>query len=289
MTPPTLTLIAILLYIVLLFVVARRSGRGGDNEKFFTGGRNQRWWVVALSMVGAPMTGITFISVPGAVGAEGFSYLQMVLGFIVGSVVIAYWLIPLYYRHNVTSLYEYLDNRFGLCSHTSGAWLFLVSKLLGASLRAFVVCVVVQQLLCGMLGIPFWVTAAIFMVLAWLYTYRGGVGAVVWTDALKTLCMVLCVVLCGGVLLREVGAPLGEVLSQAADKGFTRIFYFDNLNSPLHFLKMFFAGLFMIVAMTGLDQDMMQRALSSSSQSSAQRNMVVASLLQMVVIAMSGT
>ena len=286
MTPPTLTLIAIILYIVLLFVVARRSGRGGDNEKFFTGGRNQRWWVVALSMVGAPMTGITFISVPGAVGAEGFSYLQMVLGFIVGSVVIAYWLIPLYYRQNVTSLYEYLDNRFGLRSHTSGAWLFLVSKLLGASLRAFVVCVVVQQLLCGMLGIPFWATTAIFMALVWLYTFRGGVGAVVWTDALKTLCMVLCVALCGGVLLREVGAPLGEVLSQAADKGFTQVFFLDDIDSPLHFLKMFFAGLFMIVAMTGLDQDMMQRALSSPSQRSAQRNMVVASILQMVVIAM---
>ena len=152
---PLLTLAIVAIYIALLFVVARFSGRSGDNAKFFTGGRNQSWWVVALAMVGAPMTGITFISVPGMVGAEGFSYLQMALGFIVGSVIIAYWLIPLYYRHNVTSLYEYLENRFGVCSHKTGAWLFLLSKISGASLRAFMVCVVVQQLLLDALGVPF--------------------------------------------------------------------------------------------------------------------------------------
>lgn len=283
---PLLPLAIVSLYIVLLFVVARLSGRSGDNAKFFTGGRNQSWWVVALAMVGAPMTGITFISVPGAVGAEGFSYLQMVLGFIAGSVVIAYWLIPLYYRHKVTSLYEYLDSRFGVCSHASGAWLFLLSKVVGASLRAFVVCVVVQQLLCAPFGIPFWATVLIFMSLAWLYTYRGGVGAVVWTDALKTLCMVLCVVLCGLFLLRETGFSLVEAAEKAHADGLTKIFFFDDFDSSLHFAKMFFAGLFMIVAMTGLDQDMMQRALSSSSQRSAQRNIVFASLLQTVVIVM---
>lgn len=286
MTPFLLTLAVVALYVVLLFVVARLSGRGGDNAKFFTGGRNQKWWVVALAMVGAPMTGVTFVSVPGMVGVSGFSYLQMVLGFIVGSVVIAYLLIPLYYRYNVTSLYEYLDSRFGVCGHSTGAWLFLVSKVMGASLRTFVVCVVVQQLLCTALGVPFWVTAVIFMMLVWLYTYRGGVVAVVWTDALKTLCMVLCVVLCTVFLLRELGIPFVEATSQAANDNLTKVFYFEDIDSPLHFVKMFFAGLFMIVAMTGLDQDMMQRALSSSSQRSAQRNMVVASLLQAVVIAM---
>ena len=283
---PLLTLAIVFLYVVLLFVVARLSGRTGDNAKFFTGGRNLSWWVVALAMVGAPMTGITFISVPGAVEAEGFSYLQMVLGFVVGSVVIAYWLIPLYYRHNVTSLYEYLDSRFGVSSHKAGAWLFLLSKISGASLRAFVVCVVLQQLLFGALGVPFWATTSLFMLLVWLYTYRGGVGSVVWSDLLKTLCMVLCVVLCGVFLLHEIDMPLADVAKTASDNGLTKIFFFDDVNSSLHFAKMFFAGLFMIVAMTGLDQDMMQRALSSSSQRSAQRNMVLASLLQTVVIAM---
>ena len=283
---PLQTLAIVFLYVVLLFVVARLSGRTGDNAKFFTGGRNQSWWVVALAMVGAPMTGITFISVPGAVEAEGFSYLQMVLGFVVGSVVIAYWLIPLYYRHNVTSLYEYLDSRFGVSSHKAGAWLFLLSKISGASLRAFVVCVVLQQLLFGALGLPFWATTSLFMLLVWLYTYRGGVGSVVWSDLLKTLCMVLCVILCGVFLLHEIDMPLADVAKTASDKGFTKIFFFDDVNSSLHFAKMFLAGLFMIVAMTGLDQDMMQRALSTSSQRSAQRNMVLALLLQTVVIAM---
>ena len=283
---PLQTLAIVFLYVVLLFVVARLSGRTGDNAKFFTGGRNQSWWVVALAMVGAPMTGITFISVPGAVEAEGFSYLQMVLGFVVGSVVIAYWLIPLYYRHNVTSLYEYLDSRFGVSSHKAGAWLFLLSKISGASLRAFVVCVVLQQLLFDALGVPFWATTSLFMLLVWLYTYRGGVGSVVWSDLLKTLCMVLCVILCGVFLLHEIDMPLADVAKTASDNGFTKIFFFDDVNSSLHFAKMFLAGLFMIVAMTGLDQDMMQRALSTSSQRSAQRNMVLALLLQTVVIAM---
>lgn len=280
------TLIVLSVYVVLLFVVARLSGRNADNAKFFTGGRNQPWWVVALAMVGAPMTGITFISVPGAVGGDGFAYMQMVLGFVVGSVIIAYWLIPLYYRHKVTSLYEYLDNRFGVRSHKTGAWLFLVSKILSASLRAFVVCVVLQQLLFGALGVPFWATALLFMLLVWLYTYRGGVGSVVWSDLLKTLCMVLCVVLCAIFLLCEIGAPIADVAKEASDMGLTDIFSFDNINSPRHFVKMFLSGVFMIVAMTGLDQDMMQRALSSSSQRLAQRNMVIASLLQTAVIAM---
>lgn len=286
MTTALLTFTVVAAYVLLLFVVARLSWRGGDNAKFFTGGRNQKWWVVALAMVGAPMTGITFVSVPGMVGVSGFSYLQMVLGFIVGSLIIAYLLIPLYYRYNVTSLYEYLDNRFGVCSHSTGAWLFLVSKVVGASLRAFVVCVVIQQLLCNTFGIPFWATAVVFMALAWLYTYRGGVGAVVWTDALKTICMVLCVVLCAMFLLQELGLSMVEVAKQSADARLTKTIYFEDIDSPLHFVKMFFAGVFMIVAMTGLDQDMMQRALSSRSQRSAQRNMVVASLLQTVVIAM---
>lgn len=278
-----LTLATITLYLALLFFVARRSGRSSNR---FTGGHNQSWWVVALAMVGAPMTGITFISVPGAVGISGFSYLQMVLGFVVGSVIIAYWLIPLYYRHNVTSLYEYLDTRFGVCSHLAGAWLFLLSKVAGASLRVFVVCAVIQQLLCNTLGVPFVVTVAVFMLLAWLYTYRGGVVAVVWTDALKTVCMVLCAVLCAVFLLCELDLSAVEATKNAYDNGLTKLFFFDDIDSSRHFAKMFLAGVFMIVAMTGLDQDMMQRALSSRTQKSAQRNIIFASLLQAVVIAM---
>ena len=280
------SLVAVSIYIVLLFVVARLSGRTGDNAKFFTGGRNQSWWVVALAMVGAPMTGITFISVPGSVVETGFYYLQMVLGFIVGSVIIAYWLIPLYYRHNVTSLYEYLDNRFGVRSHKMGAWIFLLSKAASASLRVFVVCVVLQKLLFEGLGVPFWATTAAFMLLVWLYTYRGGVRTVVWSDLLKTLCMVLCVVLSGIFLFREIDLPIADIAKEASDKGLSRTFFFEDIRTNVHFVKMFLAGVIMIVVMTGLDQDMMQRALSSPSQRTAQRNMVLASLLQTVVIAM---
>ncbi len=278
------TLITLALYIALLFFVARRSGRNSDNAKFFTGGRNQSWWLVALAMVGAPLSGITFISVPGSVAVSGFSYLQMVFGFIVGSIVIAYVLIPLYYKHNVTSLYEYLDNRFGVRSHKCGAWLFLVSKLLGSSLRTFVVCLVVQQLLCTPLGVPFWVTASVFMAFVWLYTYRGGVGSVVWIDAVKTLCMVLCAVLSIVYVLNELDIPLGAAIARASDEGLTQLFFVEDWNDSRHFVKMFFAGVFMIVAMTGLDQDMMQRALSSRTQRSAQRNVIFSSVLQTVII-----
>lgn len=280
-----LTLTTIVLYLALLFVVAWRSGRNVEGEGFFSG-RKAPMWVVALAMVGAPMTGVTFISVPGSVGLSSFSYLQMVLGFIVGSVVIAYLLIPLYYKHNVTSLYEYLDSRFGVHSHRSGAWLFLASKLSAAALKTFVACVVVQQLLCTPLGVPFWATVAIFMTLVWLYTFRGGVGSVVWIDAVKTICMTICLILAIYFVQNSLCNNIAEAASTAYDRGYTKIFFTEDWNDSRHFAKMFFAGIFMIVAMTGLDQDMMQRALSSHSQRTAQRNIVLASLLQTAIIAL---
>lgn len=278
-----LTLITIALYLALLFMVAWRSSRKADCENFFSG-RRAPGWVIALAMVGAPMTGVTFISVPGSVELSSFSYLQMVLGFIVGSVAIAYLLIPLYYKHNVTSLYEYLDSRFGVCSHRSGAWLFLASKLLGTALKTFVACLVVQQLLCAPLGVPFTVTVAVFILLVWLYTYRGGVGSVVWIDAVKTICMAVCVVFAIYFVLQSLDLSICEASSKACNKGLTKLLFVEDWNDSRHFVKMFFAGLFMIVAMTGLDQDMMQRALSSHSQRSAQRNIILASLLQAIII-----
>ena len=169
------------------------------------------------------MTGVTFISVPGSVELSSFSYLQMVLGFIVGSMAIAYLLIPIYYKHNVTSLYEYLDSRFGVCSHRSGAWLFLASKLLGTALKTFVACLVVQQLLCAPLGVPFTVTVAVFILLVWLYTYRGGVGSVVWIDAVKTICMAVCVVFAIYFVLQSLDLSICEASSKACNKGLTKL------------------------------------------------------------------
>lgn len=281
-----LTLTTVLLYLALLFVVAWFSARNADGSSFFTGNRRSPAWVVALAMVGAPMTGVTFISVPGMVGQSSFAYLQMVLGFIAGSAVIAYLLIPLYYKHKVTSLYEYLDNRFGLYSHRSGAWLFLVSKLSGTALKTFVACVVIQQLVCEPFDIPFWATTSLFMLLVWLYTYRGGVRSVVWIDAVKTLCMTICLLLAIYFVQNSLCNNFAEVAVTAYDRGYTKIFFTEDWNDSRHFVKMFLAGLFMIVAMTGLDQDMMQRALSSRTQRSAQRNIVLASLLQAVIIAL---
>lgn len=281
---PLLTLITIVLYLSLLFAVSRATSRSSGNDNFFTGGRRAPAWVVTLAMVGAPMTGVTFISVPGMVGQSSFAYMQMVLGFIVGSVVIAYLLIPLYYKHNVTSLYEYLDSRFGLNSHHCGAWLFLVSKLVGTALKTLVACIVIQQLLCNHIGIPFWATSVVFVMLVWLYTYRGGVSSVVWIDAVKSLCMAACAVLCGVCVLRQLGLSPMEAATTASERGLSQLLFVEDWRDSHHFAKMFLTGVFMIVAMTGLDQDMMQRALSSRTQRAAQRNIILASLLQAIII-----
>ena len=281
-----LSAITLAAYLGVLFWLTYKSNRTADNDTFFVGNRRQPSWLVGLAMIGAPMTGVTFISVPGSLLESSFSYLQMVLGFVVGSVIIAYVLIPLYYNYKVTSLYEYLDHRFGVMSHKMGAWLFFVSKVVMASLRVFVVCVVVQQLLCDALGVPFWLTALLFMLLVWLYTRRGGVRSVVWSDALKTLCMVACIVLSLIFVTRSLGCSLDELWSRASDRGLTKMLFLEDFNDGRHFVKMFLSGIFMIIAMTGLDQDMMQRALSSRSQRSAQHNIIIASLLQGAVIAL---
>ena len=278
------TLITIALYLLILFAVARRSSGDASNSTFFKGGRKQSPLVVAIAMMSAPISGISLISLPGSVAAGAFSYLQFMFGVVVGYTIIAYLLIPLFYRLNVTSLYEYLDSRFGVSSHRSGAWIFFISKVLSASLRAFVVCIVVQQLLCNALGVPFYITSILFMVLVWLYTYRGGVASIVWTDVIKTICMVGCIVLAILFVLRSLGLSMGEAIEQASAKGFTQVFFFEEVNDSRHFLKMFISGIFLIVANTGLDQDIMQRVLSSRTQRSAQRNMVLSSISQVAII-----
>ena len=279
MTTPLLILAAVVAYIVLLFVVARLSGsRGGASSS------KQPRWLVTAAMVSASITGVTFISLPGSVAQDSFSYLQMCLGFVVAYIVIAYWLVPLYYRYNVTSLYEYLDNRFGVNSHATGAWFFLISKILGASLRLFVVCLVLQQLLCDALGVPLWVTAMVFIALAWFYTHRGGLSSVIWGDLIKTFCMFSCVALSIVFVLRTLDISFVEAMQQGAEQGFTRVFFLDDINNDRHFLKLFFSSILLIVATTGLDQDLMQRVLSSDSLRSAQRNMVMSSLFQSMLL-----
>jgi Na+/proline symporter len=282
MTSPLLTLAIVIAYVVLLFVVSHLSG---GNHSLTERTKYPRW-IILLALVSAPVTGITFISLPGSVEQDGFSYLQMTLGFIVGYTIIAYGLVPLYYRHNVTSLYEYLDKRFGISSHTTGACFFLVSKILIAALRVFIVCIVVQQLLCAALGVPFGATVVLFMVLVWLYTHRGGISSVIWADLIKTICMTACVAVSIVFVLRSLDISFIEAMRQGSERDLTTTFFFDDINDRRNFAKMFLSGAFMLIATTGLDQDFMQRVLSSDSLRSAQRNMVLSSIFQAVLIAL---
>ena len=209
----------------MLFVVAWLSSRRANNATFFTGGRNTHSAVAAVAMVGAAMSGVTYISVPGTVLADNFSYLQTCLGFIVGYAVIAYVLIPLYYKLGVVSLYEYLDKRFGIVAHRTGAWLFFVAKTLSASLRAYVICVVLQTILFEHYDIPFWVNAAIMMSLVWLYTRRGGVKSVVWVEMLKTVIMVGSLVAAIVAVSGVMGLDMGGTVSYITDSDLSRMMF----------------------------------------------------------------
>ena len=244
-------------------------------QKDFYATRSTAWWKVAIAMIGSCLSGVTFVSVPGMVGSVGFGYLQMCMGFFLGYLVIAFVLTPLYFRLNVVSVYEYLEKRFGTASHKTGAWFFFVSKMLGASVRLFLMIATLQLLVAGPAGIPFWVTTLVVVALEWLYTVRGGVKAVIGLDILKTLSMLVAVVLCLVLIGREVGRP---------DSSMMRVFYFDDMNHPQFFFKQLLGGLFTVVACTGLDQDMMQRTLACKNVKDSQKNLIVSVLLQIVVI-----
>lgn len=220
----------------------RRCGnrrKAGVEHGLFTGNRENPWYVAALAMVGAAMSGITFVSVPGSVAADSFSYLQMVLGFTVGQMVIAFVLIPLFYRLKVVSLYEYLDGRFGMTTHLTGAWFFFISKMFAAALKVYVVCTVLQVLVFDPFGVPFAVNAAFLVGLVWLYTWRGGVRSVVWTDILHTCCLVGSIVLCIVFIMRSLGLTSAGVVQAVCDSPMSRIFFFEDAGSARYFGKCF--------------------------------------------------
>ncbi len=273
-------------YLALLFAVAWWSGRRATNATFFTGNRRSPWWAVALGMIAAPMSGVTFVSVPGMVGGSGWAYLQMAMGFVCGYLVIAYVLVPLLYRRRVVSVYEYLGERFGSSSHRTGAWFFFVSKLLGAGLKIYLVCLVLQMLVFDPLGVPFAVNALVLPALVWLYTRSGGVRAIVWTDGLKTLCLVASVGLSIWFIARELGLDFGEMAAAVRESDMSRVWWLDDVNDRRYFFKQFFSGLFIVVAMTGLDQDMMQLPLSCRTPRDSQKNFVASGLAQFAVIAL---
>jgi Na+/proline symporter len=286
MTSPIIIIETIVAYLVLLFAVAWLSGRKADNATFFVGNRRSPWWAVAIGMVAAPMSGVSFVSVPGMVVASGWSYLQMAAGFVVGYLVIAYVLVPLFFRQRIVSIYQYLASRFGMSSYRTGAWFFFVSKLLGASLKMYLVCLVLQMLVFQPLGVPFVVGAVVMVLLVWLYTFRGGVRSVVWTDALKTLCLLASVGLSIWFIVRESGMDFGQMVEAIRGSELSRVWFFDDVNDRRYFFKQFFSGLFIVVAMTGLDQEMMQLPLSCRTPRDARKNFVVSGVVQFVVIAM---
>ena len=279
-----IVLATIAFYFVLLFIISWITGRKTDNAGFFTGNRKSPWYMVAVAMIGASISGVTFISVPGAVLAGGYSYMQMVLGFFVGSVIVALVLIPMFYKMNLMSIYGYLENRFGLSSYRTGAWFFFVSKMLGASVRFFVVCVVLQTLVFDPLNMPFTLNVILTVALIWLYSFQGGVKSLIWTDSLKTFCLVLSVVCCIVYIAKSLGLGLFELPSAVADHPTSKIFFFDDPNDGHYFWKQFIAGVFMVIATTGLDQDLMQRTLSCKNFRESQKNMIVSSFIQIFVI-----
>lgn len=284
MSTAWIVLATIAFYFVLLFIISWITGRKTDNAGFFTGNRKSPWYMVAVAMIGASISGVTFISVPGAVLAGGYSYMQMVLGFFVGSVIVALVLIPMFYKMNLMSIYGYLENRFGLSSYRTGAWFFFVSKMLGASVRFFVVCVVLQTLVFDPLNMPFTLNVILTVALIWLYSFQGGVKSLIWTDSLKTFCLVLSVVCCIVYIAKSLGLGLFELPSAVADHPTSKIFFFDDPNDGHYFWKQFIAGVFMVIATTGLDQDLMQRTLSCKNFRESQKNMIVSSFIQIFVI-----
>ena len=281
---PAAVIVTVLGYIAVLFIVAWLSGRRADNAGFFTGNRRTPWYMAAFAMVGAAISGVTFISVPGSVAVDSFSYMQMVAGFTVGQLLVAFLLIPTFYRLKVVSLYEYLDDRFGVLSHRTGAWFFFISKILGAALRVYVVCAVLQLLVFSHYGLPFWVNALVTMLLVWLYTQQGGVKSLIWTDTLKTVCLVGSLVLTIIFIMRALGLSLGDTVREVSASPMSQIFFFDDPSSGRYFWKMFLAGIVLLIAMTGLDQDLMQRNLSCATPRDSQKNIVLTAVSQMVVI-----
>lgn len=267
-------------------LVSAIAARGSDNSTFFTGKRQAPWPLVAFAMIGAPISGVTFISVPGMVADKGYAYLQMVLGFIVGYVLIAFVLVPLFYKRNLLSIYGYLEERFGHHTYKSGAWFFFVSKMLGAAVRFFVVCAVLQLLVFGPLGIPFVFNVIATIALIWLYTMQGGVKTLIWTDTLKSACLIGSVILCIYFIARDLGFSAGEMVSAIREHETSRMFFFDNPKEGTYFWKQFVAGVFMAIATTGLDQDMMQRNLACKDSRQSQKNMIVSGVTQFFVIAL---
>ncbi|MFT3737182.1 MAG: sodium:solute symporter [Breznakibacter sp.] len=269
---PTLIVSIIIAYFSLLILVSYLTGKKTDNDTFFLGNRQSRWYLVAIAMIGASLSGVTFVSVPGWVAKTGFTYMQMVLGYFLGYLAIAGVLLPLFYRLKVTSIYTYLEQRFGIFSYKTGAVLFMLSKTVGAAARLYLMANVLQLTLFDAMGIPFAVTVLVTIALIWLYTFRGGVKTIIWTDALQAIVMILSMAMTFWIIADRMDLSLGGAIDAIAASKYTKLFEFSDWSSTQHFAKQFLSGAFITIVMTGLDQDMMQKNLTCRNLKEAKKN-----------------
>jgi len=270
---PLLVVTVMVVYFAVLIIISLITSRGATTDTFFTANRQSPWYLVAFGMIGASLSGITFVSVPGNVGKTSFAYFQVVLGYILGYAVIMLVLMPLYYRLNLVSIYTYLEQRFDRWSYKTGAFFFLLSRTVGSSLRLCLSATVLQIFLFDAWNIPFYITVIITIFLIWIYTFKGGIKTIVWTDTFQTTFLVSSVVICVYLISDRLGLSLAEMIKTVNANPLSRIFYFDDINSTLFFPKQFFGGAFIAIAMTGLDQDLMQKNLTCRNLADAQKNM----------------
>ncbi|UKM64589.1 sodium:solute symporter [Flavobacteriaceae bacterium GSB9] len=280
----TQILLLIVCYFAVLILISYFTGKEDSNDAFFKANKSAPWYLVAFGMIGASLSGVTFISVPGAVETKQFGYLQVVFGYLFGYLVIAYVLLPIYYKLNLTSIYTYLKDRFGNVSYKTGSVAFLISRVVGAAFRLFLVAKVLQLLIFDQYGIPFTVTVIITILLIWLYTFKGGIKTIIFTDTLQTLFMLISVVITIVFLANALDLnSISDIYQNVKQDSMSKVFFFDDVNDAQYFVKSFFAGMFITITMTGLDQDMMQKNLTCKNLKEAQKNMVSFSVVLIFV------
>jgi Na+/proline symporter len=266
-------ILTVLAYFCILLVLSRFTSKRSDNDAFYRANRRSPWYMVAFGMVGASISGVTFVSVPGMVEGIGMTYMQTCLGFIVGYFVVAFVLLPVYYRLNLTTIYTYLKDRLGIRSYKTGASFFLLSKMAGAAVRFYVVCIILQRFVLDAVGVPFPVTVVAMVLLIWLYTHRAGIKTLVWTDSFQTLCMFVALVLIIIQVINMLDMTIPKAITAIAHDSHSRIFVFDDWLSKQNFWKQFLSGIFIVIVMTGLDQDMMQKNMTCKTLRDAQKDM----------------
>ena len=277
-------ILLIAVYFGVLILISYLTGKEDTNEAFFKANKSAPWYLVAFGMIGASLSGVTFISVPGAVEAKQFGYLQVVFGYFFGYLIIAYVLLPIYYKLNLTSIYTYLRDRFGNTSYKTGSIAFLISRIVGASFRLFLVAKVLQLLIFDALGVPFSITVIITVALIWLYTFKGGIKTIIYTDALQTFFMLVAVIITITFLANALDLnSFSEVYINVTESTMSKVFFLDTINDSQYFIKSFLAGMFIAITMTGLDQDMMQKNLTCKNLKEAQKNMVSFSVVLIFV------